>query len=96
MKARNDEHVTTAPRISSDVDHEIADDITTVTLDEVDLPAPGPGEVQVKIMACAVNFPDILMIQGRSWNLSNGISADARKNLARAVRFFRDEVMTPG
>jgi len=45
--------------------HEIADDITTVTLDEVDLPAPGPGEVQVTIMACAVNFPDILMIQGK-------------------------------
>ena len=45
--------------------HEISDDITTVTLDEIDLPAPEPGEVQVKIMACAVNFPDILMIQGK-------------------------------
>lgn len=45
--------------------HEIADDITTVTLDEIDLPAPAPGEAQVKIMACAVNFPDILMIQGK-------------------------------
>ncbi|MBO6555157.1 MAG: NADPH:quinone oxidoreductase family protein [Pseudomonadales bacterium] len=45
--------------------HEIADDITTVTLDEVDLPEPGPREVQVRIMACAVNFPDILMIQGK-------------------------------
>jgi NADPH2:quinone reductase len=45
--------------------HEISDDITTVTLDEIDLPAPEPEEVQVKIMACAVNFPDILMIQGK-------------------------------
>lgn len=45
--------------------HEIADDITTVTLDEVDLPAPAANEVQVRIMACAVNFPDILMIQGK-------------------------------
>ncbi len=45
--------------------HEIADDITTVTLDDVELPAPAPDEVQVRIMACAVNFPDILMIQGK-------------------------------
>ena len=45
--------------------HEIADDITTVTLDEVELPTPGPNQVQVRIMACAVNFPDILMIQGK-------------------------------
>jgi len=34
-------------------------------LDEIDLPPPGPGEVQVRLKACAVNFPDILMIQGK-------------------------------
>ncbi len=45
--------------------HAIDDDITTVTLDTVDLEPPGPGEVQVEIKACAVNFPDILMIQGK-------------------------------
>ena len=45
--------------------HEISDDISTVSLDELELPDPGPGEVQVRVKACAVNFPDILMIQGK-------------------------------
>lgn len=45
--------------------HSIQDDIGTVTLDEIDLPPPGDGEVRVRLKACAVNFPDILMIQGK-------------------------------
>ena len=45
--------------------HDISDDITTVSLDDLDLPDPAPGEVQVRLKACAVNFPDILMIQGK-------------------------------
>ena len=45
--------------------HAINEDIGSVTLDELDLPDPGPGEVQVRLKACAVNFPDLLMIQGK-------------------------------
>ena len=45
--------------------HTINDDISTVSLDELDLPDPGADEVQVRLKACAVNFPDILMIQGK-------------------------------
>ena len=45
--------------------HKIDEDITTVTLDTVDLPAPSENEVQVQLKACAVNFPDILKIQGK-------------------------------
>jgi NADPH:quinone reductase len=45
--------------------HAISPDIETVTLDEVTLPAPAADEVQVRLKACAVNFPDILMIQGK-------------------------------
>jgi NADPH2:quinone reductase len=45
--------------------HEINEDINTVTLDEIELPDPAKDEVQIKVMACAVNFPDILMIQGK-------------------------------
>jgi len=45
--------------------HRIAEDIGTVVLEDVDLPPPGAGEVQVRLKACAVNFPDILMIQGK-------------------------------
>ena len=45
--------------------HEISEDISTVSFEEIDLRAPKGNEVQVKIMACAVNFPDLLMIQGK-------------------------------
>ena len=53
------------PRIRTVRCHAIAEDIDSVVLEEVDLPDPGPGEVQVRLKACAVNFPDILMIQGK-------------------------------
>ena len=45
--------------------HAISGDVGSVVLDEVELPRPGPGEVQVRLKACAVNFPDLLMIQGK-------------------------------
>ncbi|MGN3975142.1 NADPH:quinone oxidoreductase family protein [Tsuneonella sp. SYSU-LHT278] len=35
----------------------------TLTLDEVDEPTPGPGQVVVAVKACAINFPDTLMIR---------------------------------
>jgi len=37
----------------------------TPALAEVDLPAPGPGEVAVQIAACGLNFADLLMIEGK-------------------------------
>ena len=45
--------------------HAISDDIGSEVLDAVELGAPVPGEIQVRLKACAVNFPDILMIQGK-------------------------------
>ena len=45
--------------------HAINEDIGSISLDEIDLPAPGPDEVQVRIKACSVNFTDILTIQGK-------------------------------
>jgi NADPH:quinone reductase len=35
----------------------------TLTLDEIDTPVPGPGEVRIKVKACSINYPDVLMIQ---------------------------------
>ena len=32
---------------------------------ERELSAPGAGEVQIELKACAVNFTDLLMIQGK-------------------------------
>ncbi|OWY17246.1 zinc-binding dehydrogenase [Thioclava sp. JM3] len=34
-------------------------------LTEIPLPAPAPGEVQVAIRACGLNFADLLMIEGK-------------------------------
>ena len=45
--------------------HALRDDVGTVVVDELRLPAPATSEVQVRVKACAVNFPDILMIQGK-------------------------------
>src|SRR5690349_2501049 len=35
----------------------------TLTLDEVEPPVPGQGEVLVAVRACAINYPDTLMIR---------------------------------
>ncbi|KAF0674601.1 NADPH:quinone oxidoreductase family protein [Profundibacterium mesophilum] len=37
----------------------------TLVLREIDDPQPGPGEVQIAIEACGVNFPDTLIIEGK-------------------------------
>lgn len=44
---------------------EISADIGTVSLCEVSLADPAAKEIQVALKACAVNFPDLLMIQGK-------------------------------
>src|SRR5579872_4334740 len=43
----------------------IADDIATLQLEERELPALGPRDARVRIRAAAVNFPDILTVQGK-------------------------------
>lgn len=35
----------------------------TLTLDEVESPVPGPGQVRLRIKACSINYPDVLIIQ---------------------------------
>ena len=52
-------------RVKSVLCRQINDDIGSVELTEIDLPSPGPGEIRVRLKACAVNFPDLLMIQGK-------------------------------
>lgn len=45
--------------------HELSEDISVLRMDDVALPPPGPGEVRLRLKACSVNFPDILMVQGK-------------------------------
>ena len=35
----------------------------TLVLEEIEAPTPGPGEVLVNVAACAINFPDTLIIR---------------------------------
>lgn len=43
----------------------LSEDLSGVAVEEVAQPAPGPGEVLVRVRAAALNFPDVLMCQGR-------------------------------
>src|SRR5688572_4346091 len=38
---------------------------SSLTVEEVPGPQPGPGQVLIRVEACAVNFPDTLIIQGK-------------------------------
>ena len=42
----------------------LSEDLSGVSLDTVDAPPPGPGEVAVSMRAAALNFPDLLMTRG--------------------------------
>ena len=35
----------------------------TLTLDELESPQPGPGQVRIAVRACAINYPDVLIIR---------------------------------
>ena len=42
-----------------------ADDIATAHIEDVTLPPLGANDVRIRVRAAAVNFPDILMVQGK-------------------------------
>jgi NADPH:quinone reductase len=37
----------------------------TLRIDEIPEPAPGPGELLVRVRACAINYPDVLIIEDK-------------------------------
>jgi hypothetical protein len=45
--------------------HAITPDLTGVEVRAVPTPSPGPGEALIRVRAASINFPDILMCQGR-------------------------------
>ncbi len=45
--------------------HRLSDDLSGVGVEDRMMPEPGPGEVRLKVEAASVNFPDILLFQGK-------------------------------
>ena len=45
--------------------HELGDPADVLRLEDIDSPSPGAGQVVVDVSACGLNFPDILMCQGK-------------------------------
>ena len=45
--------------------HRLSDDFSGVEIREVRKPAPGPGQVLIEVRATSVNFPDLLLCQGK-------------------------------
>ena len=43
----------------------LSDDLSSVGVRDVAMPEPGPGQVRLRIEAASVNFPDILLCQGK-------------------------------
>lgn len=43
----------------------IAEDLSGLAVRDVDRPEPGPGEVLIRVKAASINFPDILLSQGK-------------------------------
>ncbi|MFN3230558.1 MAG: NADPH:quinone oxidoreductase family protein [Alphaproteobacteria bacterium] len=39
-------------------------DLNQLVLEDIDTPEPGPGEVQIRVRACGINFADSLMVGG--------------------------------
>ena len=44
---------------------ELSQDLSSIKLEDVVIPAPATGQVKVRLRASSVNFPDILMVQGK-------------------------------
>lgn len=45
--------------------HTLTDDFSGTEVRDVPMPVPGPGEVLVRVKAASVNFPDLLLTQGK-------------------------------
>ena len=45
--------------------HALSEDLSGTGVEERPVPTPGPGQVRLKVEAASVNYPDILLCQGK-------------------------------
>ena len=60
-------------------------------LEDIPSPTPGPKEVLVKVKACAVNFPDTLIIQGK-YQLKPALPFSPGSDIAGTVKAIGEKV----
>ena len=65
----------------------------TLSVQEVSDPQPGPGQVVIDVQAAGVNFPDVLIIQGK-YQFKPTLPFTPGSELAGTVRSVADDVTT--
>lgn len=65
----------------------------TLSVQEVSDPQPGPGQVVIDVQAAGVNFPDVLIIQGK-YQFKPSLPFTPGSELAGIVRSVADDVTT--
>ncbi len=62
----------------------------TLELTELPDPVPGPGQLLVRVKACAINYPDVLIIEDKyQFRPPNGPSRPAARSPAWSRRWGR-------
>ena len=65
----------------------------TLSVQEIANPQPGPGQVVVDVQAAGVNFPDVLIVQGK-YQFKPNLPFTPGSELAGIVRSVADDVTT--
>jgi NADPH2:quinone reductase len=65
----------------------------TLSVQEIANPQPGPGQVVVDVQAAGVNFPDVLIVQGK-YQFKPNLPFTPGSELAGIVRSIADDVTT--
>lgn len=65
----------------------------TLSVQEIADPQPGPGQVLIEVQAAGVNFPDVLIVQGK-YQFKPSLPFTPGSELAGIVRAVADDVTT--
>lgn len=72
----------------------VSDHGVAPTVEEVEMPTPGPGQVRIRIHACGLNFADLLMAKG-TYQDTPALPFTLGMEIAGVVEALGDSVTTP-
>jgi NADPH2:quinone reductase len=58
---------------------------SSLAIEQVGDPSPGPGEVVIEVAAASVNFPDILVVEGSYQNLAERPFSRGKEAAGRVI-----------